>query len=272
MDKRRGFEFGENWLKFLAVVDDVRIDEAANSLRALLNVSELKGRRFLDIGCGSGLLSLAARRLGAHVHSFDIDDRSVECTKRLRNSYCPDDTDWTIEQGSALDEGYLRSLGVFDIVYSWGVLHHTGAMWVAIKNAQAVVAEEGLFYVAIYNKQPFLSTYWTAVKRLYNRAPGLVKAVMRGGFAVFFASASFVADLLRVRDPSLRYRGIGRRGMSTYRDVVDWIGGWPFEVATPEEVFRAFRDAGFTLRELKTCAGKHGCNEFVFFRSGSPTP
>jgi SAM-dependent methyltransferase len=271
MDKGTGFEFGENWLKFLAVVDDVRIEEATNSLRALLGVSELKGKRVLDIGCGSGLFSLAARRLGARVHSFDIDDKSVECARRLRNMYCPDDVDWTIEQGSALDEEYLRSLGSFDVVYSWGVLHHTGAMWVAIKNAQAVVADEGLFCIAIYNKQPFLSAYWTIVKRVYTQAPRLVRAMMRGGFALFFVSALFVADILRARNPASRHRGIGRRGMSTYRDVVDWIGGWPFEVAAPEDVFRAFRDAGFTLKELKTCAGKHGCNEFVFSRCGRST-
>jgi 2-polyprenyl-6-hydroxyphenyl methylase/3-demethylubiquinone-9 3-methyltransferase len=52
--------------------------------------------------------------------------------------------------------------------------------------------------------------------------------------------------------------------MSIYRDVVDWIGGFPFETAKPETIFRFYRDRGFVLEELTTCGSRHGCNEFVF--------
>ena len=57
------------------------------------------------------------------------------------------------------------------------------------------------------------------------------------------------------------------RGMHRWYDLVDWVGGWPFEVARPEEVFRFLRDQGFQLEELRTCGGKLGCNEFLFRRS-----
>jgi 2-polyprenyl-6-hydroxyphenyl methylase/3-demethylubiquinone-9 3-methyltransferase len=55
--------------------------------------------------------------------------------------------------------------------------------------------------------------------------------------------------------------------MSPWRDVVDWVGGLPFEVARPDEVFAYCRDRGFILRTLKTQAGGHGCNEFVLERT-----
>src|SRR5918911_286314 len=119
------FEFGRNWAKFLALLNEQRIADAENSLRQMLECEDLKGRSFLDIGSGSGLFSLAARRLGARVHSFDYDPHSVACTMELRRRFCPEDAAWTVETGSALDADYLKRLGRFDVVYSWGVLHHT---------------------------------------------------------------------------------------------------------------------------------------------------
>src|SRR2546426_1571009 len=128
------FAFGENWARFLALLDDQRIRDAEESLQSKLEVENLAGKSFLDIGSGSGLFSLAARRLGARVHSFDYDPQSVACTAELRRRYFPGDERWTIEGASVLDAAYLASLGPFDVVYSWGVLHHTGHMWQALEN------------------------------------------------------------------------------------------------------------------------------------------
>ncbi|AHG91036.1 methyltransferase type 12 [Gemmatirosa kalamazoonensis] len=263
------FEFGKNWSRFLAVLNDERIAEAEQSLRQMLELGpdgRLDGKRFLDIGSGSGLFSLAARRLGARVHSFDYDPHSVACTRELRRRYFADDAAWTVEEGSVLDADYVRSLGTFDVVYSWGVLHHTGQMWTAIEHATLPVAPGGRLFIAIYNKQPFLSGYWTGVKRVYNHAPAPAKALLHWGFFAFFATELLVADVLRGRSPLARYRGQERRGMSIYRDVADWVGGYPFEVASPEEIFRFLKPRGFSLQTLVTVAGKHGCNEFVFRR------
>src|SRR5437868_5120896 len=129
------FEFGENWRRFLEQLTAERIADAEQSLRNVLELPDLEGRTFLDIGSGSGLFSLAARRLGARVFSFDYDPQSVACSLELRRRYFDGDPDWRIEEGSALDRDYIASLGQFDIVYSWGVLHHTGAMWNALGNA-----------------------------------------------------------------------------------------------------------------------------------------
>src|SRR5204862_4265084 len=128
------FEFGQNWSQFLAALDEQRIQQAEKSLREMLEVGSLAGKTFLDIGSGSGLFSLAARRLGARVHSFDFDPKSVACTRQLKRRYFFEDAGWKIEEGSALDSDYLKTLGTFDIVYSWGVLHHTGEMWKALGN------------------------------------------------------------------------------------------------------------------------------------------
>jgi SAM-dependent methyltransferase len=262
------FEFGQNWCRFLRSLNEERIALAEQSLLAMLALNDLRGRRFLDAGCGSGLFSLAARRLGATVHSFDYDPQSVACTQQLKDRFCANDPLWSIDRGSVLDERAVAGLGQFDIVYSWGVLHHTGAMWKAMQNITAVVADGGLLYLAIYNHQPFFSSYWRRVKIFYNRAPRPVRRAMEYGFYLYFVCGLCVADLSRGRNPLDRHAGRGRRGMNMFRDVVDWIGGWPFEVATPEEVFRFCRDSGFTLRELKTCGARHGCNEFVFVRTG----
>src|ERR1035438_9421685 len=126
---RERFAFGENWQRFLSLLDESRVLQAEDSLRRMLEVSDLRGKTFIDIGCGSGLFSLAARRLGARVQCFDYDPQSVACAQELRRRYFPQDPDWRVEEGSALDTGYLGGLGSFDVVYSWGVLHHTGAMW-----------------------------------------------------------------------------------------------------------------------------------------------
>src|SRR6266545_5844853 len=141
------FEFGKNWTRFLAGLDGQRIAQAEESLRAMLETTGLKGKSFLDIGSGSGLFSLAARRLGARVHSFDYDPQSVACAAELRRRYFPGDAQWVVEEGSALDADYLARLGKFDIVYSWGVLHHTGRMWQALENAQLPVAPGGRLFI-----------------------------------------------------------------------------------------------------------------------------
>lgn len=274
-EARRSFAFGKNWKQFLAYLDEQRIGEAERSLRDMLETSDLAGKRFLDIGSGSGLFSLAARRLGASVHSFDYDPESVGCTSELKARFFSGDSDWRVEQASVLDSQHLGSLGVFDVVYSWGVLHHTGAMWTALENAASTVKPGGQFFIAIYNDQGRASRAWLAIKSLYNQSPRPARLALVVGVGLYFETRSAIARLIALRDPlpfrSWRER-IRYRGMSPWHDLVDWVGGYPFEVAKPEEIFDFLRRRGFVLCKLKTCGGGLGCNEYVFCRKQEAEP
>jgi 2-polyprenyl-6-hydroxyphenyl methylase/3-demethylubiquinone-9 3-methyltransferase len=266
-DIKRGerFEFGRNWQKFLSVLNDERIAEAEKSLRGMLDTDSLDGQSFLDIGCGSGLFSLAARRLGARVHSFDYDPRSAACASELKRRYFASDDNWTIEEGSALDAEYLRSLGHFDVVYSWGVLHHTGRMWNAMALAAEPVAVGGKLFISIYNDQGPRSAFWRRVKKTYC-SWRIGRAIVVGIFVPAFVLYGLVFDVVSGTNPARRYTDYKRmRGMSIYYDWFDWLGGYPFEVARPEAVFDFYTARGFRLRKLQT-TNSHGTNQFVFQR------
>lgn len=255
LDSGERFAFGANWLGFLTLLDDQRISQAENSLKSMLEIESMEGKSFLDIGCGSGIFSLAAKRLGAKVFSFDYDPKSVECAVGLRDKYYPNDYEWIIQTGSVLDKEYLDSLGKFDIVYSWGVLHHTGDLWGSMDNVSFTVKPNGKLFISIYNYQQFASTYWLYVKWLYNKFHFL-RPFFIFVHALYPVLPSIVLRFIQNREY--------RRGMSVWYDLLDWLGGYPFEVSTPERVFEFFKIRGYTLVKLKTVGGAMGCNEFVF--------
>lgn len=268
-DPELRFAFGRNWRSFLAALDERRIEEARNRLRESLGRDDLHGVRALDIGSGSGLSSLVMHQLGADVVAFDYDADSVACTEELRKRYATDASNWQITQGSALDPAFMAALGKFDLVYSWGVLHHTGAMWPAIELAADRVAPQGVLLLALYNDQGLRSRIWHAIKRLYcGGSPGrcLVGAV----FYPLFSGYTLWHDLRHLHTPGTHAREYTRkRGMSLFHDWRDWLGGYPFEVAKPEDVVGKLTAHGFELQR-QTLAKGLGCNEFVFDR-GSET-
>jgi 2-polyprenyl-6-hydroxyphenyl methylase/3-demethylubiquinone-9 3-methyltransferase len=270
MQSGERFGFGKNWASFQRLLSEERIESAEVSLRDMLGVDRLDGTRFLDAGSGSGLFSLAARRLGAKVVSFDYDPQSVACTAELKRRYFPDDTDWGVYQGSVLDADFLRGLGTFDVVYSWGVLHHTGAMWQALENAAPLVAPSGQLFISIYNDQGRASRTWTRIKRTYVRAPAPFKGIILGFSLVRLWGPATVRKLLGGGVRSLQPgKQPQPRGMDLWHDAKDWVGGYPFEVAKPERIFDFYRNRGFELQRMKTCAGGLGCNEYIFRRGAA---
>ncbi len=263
-EEKLRFAFGENWLQFAESLDEPAVAAAEASLRSMLGVGRLDGRRFLDIGSGSGLFSLAARRLGAAVRSFDYDEHSVSCTAGVKRRFFPNDAQWTVERGSALDGRFLSGLGTFDVVYAWGVLHHTGDMWSALDNATQRVAEGGMLFIALYNDQGWRSRAWRAVKRLYNALPPALRFIVLWPAFARIWGPTLARDCFRGA-PLRTWRAYGGpRGMSPWRDVVDWVGGYPFEVASPEAVLRFCRERRLFPVRTQTVGSGWGCNEFVF--------
>ena len=268
LDPKERFAFGKNWSRFLQHFDENRVQEAEKSLQEKLGLANLTGKSFLDIGSGSGLFSLAAHRLGARVFSFDYDQDSVNCTQYLKKTYGKNDLEWSVERGSVLDEAFLKKFGQVDILYSWGVLHHTGYMFRAFENISHLVKDGGLLFISIYNDQGRRSREWTMIKKLYNKTNGFLKNIILLLCLIRLWGITFIKDFLKGFNPLrtwVKY-GENNRGMSAWHDVVDWVGGYPFEVAKPEEVFEFFKSRNFQLKKLKTCAGGLGCNEFVFVK------
>ncbi|MBL8200264.1 MAG: class I SAM-dependent methyltransferase [Chromatiales bacterium] len=256
------FKFGKNWRAFLRGLNEGRIVEAERSLKDMLGVADLAGTTFLDIGSGSGLFSLAARRLGARVHSFDFDPDSVACTRALRENFFPDDPQWTVERGSALDPAYLASLGTFDVVYAWGVLHHTGEMWSAIDNATHRVRPGGSLFLMIYRDWGLKSRIWLRIKRTY--CSGAVgRWAVLALFIPYYVVRGVIEDVVRLRNPWARYREYQRnRGMSKFHDWIDWLGGYPYEFATIEQVEAFCEQRGLVITRQEG-------EEYVFRRPES---
>lgn len=246
------FGFGANWLSFVEQdFDRGRRLEARRRLLNFLEVGDLAGQRFLDIGSGSGLHSLAAFDAGAKdIHSFDYDELSVAATRKLAEVAGAPAT-WRIEQGDVLDAAYVKSLGTWDIVYSWGVLHHTGDMWRAVTNAASCVRPGGRFFIALYSSDVVSPSaeFWLDVKQRYNRAGDAERRRMERWYIWRFGIGGNPA-----RIPGLVRQVLGRRrerGMSYMTDVRDWLGGWPMQFAGDQETVDFLeQEHGFQLRKI----------------------
>ena len=265
------FRFGENWAQFARRISPAQIETARGDLARLLGTNDLAGISFLDIGCGSGLHALAALQLGAReVTAIDIDQQSVATTQNLLGRLAPHPR-WTILVMSVFDAP--QQLGKFDIVYSWGVLHHTGAMRNAIRAASSLVTPNGKLCVALYAKTP-LCGFWRVEKRFYSRASAPAQRAIRGLYLAWMWLISTLALLRRGRLFRMQghVKGHAHRGMEFYTDVHDWLGGYPYESIAPVELREYMAELGFReVRAFLVPGGRtgllgSGCDEYVFER------
>lgn len=265
-ERETHFEFGENWKNYAKTIDRNRIDSAIEGVRKLFP-DGLAGKSFLDIGCGSGLHSLAALSLGAtSVTAVDIDENSVNTTQELLTRYAPT-LKWTAQVASVFDAS-PDTLGKFDVVYSWGVLHHTGDMWRAIECAARFVNPGGRFAIAIYSATPS-DSMWKAEKKFYSKAPRPVQWIIRQGYMAAFLAAKTILG----GNPVSYVRNYSEiRGMNFSHDAHDWLGGYPYETASAAELHDRICNMGFAEERsfrLPVTRGLFGsgCHEFVFRRT-----
>ncbi|MDX8513980.1 class I SAM-dependent methyltransferase [Mesorhizobium captivum] len=257
------YEFGANWASFIDRHYSIeRRRVAGDKLLSFLGKESLEGMDFLDIGSGSGLHSLAAFDAKAErIHSFDFDPLSVRTTGKLRH-LAGEPPNWTVERGDVLDVDYLEKLGTWSLVYSWGVLHHTGAMWQAIENAAHRVAPGGLFFIALYSSNVVKPSaqFWLDVKRRYNAAGPSKRRWME-----YWYIWRFRLGRNPFRLPSLVkqvYEKKKGRGMSYMTDVRDWLGGWPMEFAEDQAVVDFLKER-FDFELVRMSTGE-ACTEFLF--------
>lgn len=251
------FSFGQNWRSFVDTVSEDAVSRAMKDIEEWLGRASIEGKTVLDIGCGSGIHSLCFYMLGAkEVVSLDVDPYSVESTQILWEK-AEKPANWKILHGSVLDKDFLQTIEPREIVYSWGVLHHTGSMWEAIGNASTRVKRGGLFWIAIYVKGPNYPEH-LALKQSYNRASKLGKKIIE---------RKEILKLMHQRwkngENPLDWNQKVERGMDTYHDLVDWLGGLPYEVASPEEITSFCQERGFRLEKIDE-AGEGGNAKYLF--------
>lgn len=268
------FAFGENWSRYAEVVEDAHLEAAIADLARLVGRYDLAGLRFLDVGCGSGLHSVAAARLGALVTALDIDTASVRTTTALAERF---GVSCQVRARVASVFELDPSDGFYDVVYSWGVLHHTGDMWEAVRKATGLVSAEppGELVLALYRKTG-LCPFWKVEKFLYSKAPKPLQVLVRWTYTVLL-------DLARLAKGTLpwRYRAeyLRQRGMQVKYDMHDWLGGYPYESASPTEVRSFLGGLGLVERAAFIRCGSPlvpGCDEYRFARinssAGQPNP
>jgi len=254
-DSKPVFEFGKNWASFSELLNPERVDQAQDSLKNLLGTADLRGKTFLDIGCGSGLFSIAAVRMGATVLGIDLDPISIETSQQNAQNWLKDPSKVSFQAASVLDSAQLDKLDYFDIVYSWGVLHHTGNMKQALKNAAKRVKPGGSFIISIYNRH-FTSPIWALIKKTYNGLPDFGQRAL----IWLFTPVIFFAKWIVTRKNLLEMHG---RGMDFMHNVIDWLGGYPYEYASVSEIQTILESlGGNTVRVIPTQVPT-GCNEFV---------
>lgn len=263
------YEFGANWSEYIKNnFTEERLEISRNHLLKFLKLEDLNGMTFLDIGCGSGLHSLAAYRSGAErVISFDFDGDSVSTTRYL-HKYVDSPSNWSIFQGSVLDLRLIQSIDKADIVYSWGVLHHTGDMWKALRNVTIPLKQGGILYIALYTTDVYIkpnTQFWLNVKRKYNLGNIFTKRMMECAYAIRTLIRPCIMQRKNPFTVMAEYKK--SRGMSYWTDVRDWLGGWPMEFAGLQETKEFFRSE-LNMELINITAGEAN-TEYLFRRENT---
>lgn len=261
------FSFWKNWARFLERLNEKKINQAKDYLENFIwGKEKIEGKTVIDFWCWSGLMSLCFYLLWAKkIVSIDIDDNSINCTKYLKEKYCKQTNKWDILKGSILNENFIKSLWKYDIVYSWGVIHHTWNMWKWLDLIWKLVNNNWLLYIAIYNKyEKFPSSkLWLKIKKIYANSNFLIRKIM---YYLLIMEIIFMR-IIKWQNPYKYikdYYKNSNRWMDFFRDVEDWVGWYPYEYASIEEIKDFYEKKWYKLINLYDSSAWWWCNEFLF--------
>jgi SAM-dependent methyltransferase len=259
------FGFGRNWRNYSSLVDEIRLRKAELHLKDRFDVDNLEGN-FIDIGCGSGVFSAAASRLGARVFAFDYDQNSTDTTKEVTSKFGTAKNIVKIYTDDVLDLSDTSVISDAQLIYSWGVLHHTGDLWRALEVISEHATSGSTFVLAIYNDAGYMSQKWLKLKKLYVNAFLLRPLILFIAWKDFWAKHQ-IHELRNGRDPFRTWReySIDSRGMSAWYDLIDWAGGYPYEFASVEQISSFMALRGWKFEKVWTNSGI-GNNEFRFIK------
>ena len=265
------FRFGNNWKDFVDNnLNEESVKHAISCTKNILDESkiDLKDKTVIDIGCGSGLFSLVALELGAKfVTSFDFDPDSVICTKNLLRSRNFDEKNYKCIEGNILDVDFINNLGKYDLVYSWGVLHHTGELYQALKNATLLVENDGLIFISLYQKTIF-DPLWKIEKKFFSSSSKNIQLVI---CKIWIILLKILYTLKGKSFKKIVSNYFMKRGMNFYNDLYDWLGGYPYEGIDTKDCIKFFSKLGFInillKKRSKYYAISSGCNEYIFSKT-----
>lgn len=256
------FNFGKNWHDFSTnALASVNADQARKDFKVLMHGIDLTNINFLDVGFGQGLSSLCAAENGAKVVGLDIEELNRQ-TISLTARYFPTVNleDLKLYTGSILsDETCSILMGEspsgYDVVHSWGVLHHTGNMYQALERCVELVKPGGYLVISIYNYH-WTSPIWKKIKQAYCFAPTWIQRSM----VYVLLPIIWFAKLVVTR----QYPNLKERGMNFYYDVVDWVGGYPYEYSSIENITKLCTQRELVRIKVWPALVPTGCNEYIF--------
>ncbi len=216
---------------------------------ALKHIQELfpegvKCKRVLDGGSGSGMISVAFAVMGADVTGVDVTPKCVE--NGCKNA------DLFGVQCRFLKRNLL-SLDLcgetFDIIYNWGVLHHTQDARKSFTNLAKHLKPGGEMIVAVYLKT-VLSGFWNFLRIFYQESPQVFKTLFLNTGSIFLNGVDYFNNLFFNKE---RYM---MRGTNNKEILNDWFGVPYRTFHTYEEVFEWFRENGLEYQLVNSATGR----------------